>query len=125
MGFTVLLVSIAIIVIPLIYRSKQGGRGKMLFRTRKRIKWFFGGYLAVLLLSVVLYVFIPTENVQSTEKVDVDEEEIERQEQKYYEDLHSGRTEEIDPAFIEKTFETKYRDERLHIAVDRNQALDA
>ena len=92
-------------------------------RVKDWTKWMFGGYVTILVLSVVLYAFMMNSNVQST--TIVSEAEASEEEQKFHEAIYQGRTDEVDPKEVEKTFEIAYHNNQLHIASDSNDDVDA
>lgn len=85
-------------------------------RPIKLAHWMFYGYIGVLLISAVLYAFIPNE--QATEK------NTDLSWSKLYHDTFKGNPDVINPKLIKNSWVKEYRGKQLNISVKDDNTID-
>ncbi|MGO4886673.1 hypothetical protein ACJ2A9_02860 [Anaerobacillus sp. MEB173] len=92
-----------------LYMKRRTPSGKYVRRTQ--IRMFFAGYVALLILSVGVYVLIPKGEVYP--KHELSQHEMDQEIQKFYNAVHQGRVDDVEPSYIKKTWEFDYDNEQI------------
>lgn len=121
MGIITLLIPALIIIgiVAISARSEKAVTRKGKISYSHRVLWIFGGYIAVLLICVVLAAVHPVKTTDGLKKVnykDVEQESID-----LYETAVEGRIDQVDKKFIRKQWEFTLTGQQLDISVENEE----
>lgn len=127
--FQIILILLLMLIIFAFLRKKGGTkRGK--YVNTKRTYWFFTSYVAVLIVSAILFYALPAkENAVGGR---VQSETANKEIDKVYNAAQDGRIEEINSKYKKQQWEFPYKESRLHldgnvdpaIVIERKQSSD-
>ena len=113
------LLIILIIIIAIVRLWKSTGRKNTFFG--KRIRWIFGGYLAILVICAGLSPLLPTD-----EKIykAIDVNDLDHEGTELYEAALAGNIDKVDSNYIKKTWNLDYQDEQLAITTPNEEFIE-
>ncbi|WP_042459371.1 hypothetical protein [Neobacillus dielmonensis] len=112
---SLLILAVVIVGLTLIITKGINGSGgkRGTYSYQKRIKRLFVGYLAVLVISTMVSILLPSQG--SVEVKRVKDQDIEKDSQRLYGMAKDGKFEEVDAEFIEKKWNFDYTEQRLNL----------
>lgn len=113
------LLIILIIIIAIVILSKRNGSKNTFFG--KKIRWIFGGYLAILVICAGLSPLLPT-NGKTYKTINV--KHLDNESMKLYETVLKGNIDKVDSKFIKKTWNLDYQDEQLAITTPNEEFIE-
>jgi hypothetical protein len=122
MNLLLLLITLAIVVgifVAKVMNKTVNRKGQ--YSYTHRVRGIFAGYLAILLICVVLDSVLPAKG-----KVDwkmVHHRELEKEGTDLYDAALKGRIDKVDPEFLVKKWDFDYHDQKLTTAVQTNEFL--
>ncbi|RLL41993.1 hypothetical protein D8M04_15505 [Oceanobacillus piezotolerans] len=114
------LVPIIILIAVLLIISSIVGR---LNNSGKKVRWFFFGYLSLLVLSAIVYFLLPMEETQ-VGQMSTHEEFLEEMDE-FYQKLNTGELDEIDPSYVLERWEFAFDGDALSIELGNQEDLNA
>lgn len=106
-----------IIALGIVYIQK-----KKYLSNRNVITLFIGGYIAILLLSLILSTFIPFKDTPIIERIN--EKWLNKQENELLNKAYQGKIDDINPNLIVQKWEKDYHYKELKFAVQSEDFLD-
>ncbi len=102
-----------------IIRLSKSGRKNYFFG--KRMHWFFGGYLAILVICAGMAPLLPTD-----EKIykDIDVKDLDHAGTELYEAALAGNIDKVDSNYIKKTWNLDYQDQQLSITASNEEFIE-
>lgn len=101
---------------------RRNKKKKRTYLSNNKIMGLLGVYIAILLLSAVLCVFIPSE--KSSFFVEPSEKKVSHAHGNIYTKAINGKTEEIDPSYIVNHWEKNYHLKQLNLVPKNGEFLD-
>lgn len=117
--FLIILV-IVIIFLAIFMKRTLNRRGKYVYS--HRVRWIFGGYLAILLICAGMDMVLPIKG--RTDMKMVHTEDLEKESLALYNDALAGRIDQVDHSFIAKKWSFDFHERKLNLEVVNDQFLD-
>ena len=113
------LVIIVIVIIAIVRLTKSSGRKNNFFG--KKIRWIFGGYLAILVICAGLSPLLSTDGI--TYKA-IDVKDLDHAGTELYEAALAGNIDKVDSNYIKKAWNLDYQDQQLAITTPNEEFIE-
>jgi len=114
------IIIIAIVALTAWIMNKKGTKSKNYYS--KKVSWFLGGYIALLVFCMVLVTALP--NRDMVQRKMVKEGDLEKESTALYNSALEGKIDKTGKKYLTKRWSFEYQDRKLNIAVENHESFN-